>query len=142
MSRLPIALLFLALTLLPKPLADPPPKPEPIPIIETVATTGAAEAKPEPVRTEVFEITAYTWTGYHTASGVWPEYGMCAADWDVLPPGTIVDIPDYGIAVVTDRGGDIYGNRLDIYLNSEYECIQFGRQWLEVQILEVPNGTD
>jgi 3D (Asp-Asp-Asp) domain-containing protein len=81
---------------------------EPAATIESTPTEStpapeATETKPKPVRTEEFIVTAYAYTGSRTATGVWPEEGMCASDWNVLPPGSIVNIPGYGIAVVTDR---------------------------------------
>lgn len=80
--------------------------------------------------------TAYCHTGNPTASGVMPAVGMCAVDkingqW--IPFGTkirILDDHNVGIheLVVTDRFGGSYSNRMDIFMASEDECWQFGRQ--------------
>lgn len=112
----------------------------PEPVIHVVEQKEAPEDEPAPVRTEIFEITAYSYSGSRTASGTWPKVGCVASDWNVLPPGTKIYVPgiDY-YGVVEDRGGAIRGQKLDLYMSSEHECIQFGRQRLEVQILEVPN---
>lgn len=49
----------------------------------------------------------------YTASGAVAEQGVTiAADWDVLPPGTIVYIDGLGERVVQDRGGAIKGTPL------------------------------
>ncbi len=50
-----------------------------------------------------------------TATGTLPVPGVtAAADWDVLPPGTIIYIEDVGIRVIEDRGGLVQGNKLDV----------------------------
>jgi hypothetical protein len=51
-----------------------------------------------------------------TASGVWPRWGMLAApSW--IPFGAHVVIPGLGVFTVQDRGGDIVGDHLDIFLD-------------------------
>lgn len=88
------------------------------------------------VRTMTMEATAYTWTGHRTTSGTWPSRGTIAADTDVLPMGTRIYIPGYGVGVVEDRGGAIVGNKLDLYMDSRTEALQWGRKTVEVQILD------
>jgi murein DD-endopeptidase MepM/ murein hydrolase activator NlpD len=97
-----------------------------------------------------FEITAYTAgkestgkepgdPGYGiTASGkpVRPNHTI-AADWTVIPAGSIVKIeglePYY---VVEDAGSDIKGNRIDIYMPELEDALQFGRQKRRVWIMK------
>lgn len=86
--------------------------------------------------------TAYCHTGNPTASGVMPAVGHCAVDkingqW--IPFGTKIRIlDDHNVGmhelVVTDRFGGNYDNRLDIFLPTEAECWQFGRQWLKCKV--------
>lgn len=65
----------------------------------------------------------------NTASGAVAEQGVTiSADWDVLPPGTIVYIDGLGERVVQDRGGAIKGNAVDIYFEDHDEALVFGRQ--------------
>ena len=85
---------------------------------------------------QVMNVSAYCHSGNRTASGVWPAVGMAAADH--LPFGSKVTLPDGRILTITDRFGGGYGDRLDIFLNSEAECWQFGRRWLKCKI-ETPN---
>ena len=89
--------------------------------------------EPEPV---VFESTAYTWTGCRTASGSWPSRGTIATDPRVIPLGTELYIEGYGPAVAADTGGDIQGARIDLYMDTEHECWQWGRRKVEVRVLE------
>ena len=84
----------------------------------------------------VMEATAYTWTGYRTATGTWPAVGTIATDPEVIPLGTRLWVEGYGEAVALDTGGAIKGNIIDVYLPTESECWQWGRRMVEVRILE------
>ena len=84
--------------------------------------------------------SAYCHTGNPTASGVMPKVGMCACDringqW--IPFGTRITTEDGRVLTVTDRFGDGRSNALDIFMASEAECWQFGRQWLKCRV-EIP----
>lgn len=80
-----------------------------------------------------------------------PAYGITASgakvkEWYTLaagksyPMGTVIyipalsDKPNGGWFVVQDRGGAIKDNKLDIYMGTYNECIQFGRKNLECYI--------
>ena len=83
------------------------------------------------------QCTAYCHTGNPTASGVMPAVGMCAMDkvnGVTVPFGSRVTLPDGRVLTVTDRFGGGYDNRLDIFMASEQECWQFGRQWLRCKV--------
>lgn len=81
---------------------------------------------------QVLNCSAYCHSGNRTASGVWPQVGHAAADH--LPFGSKVTLPDGRVLTITDRFGGNYDNRLDIFMNSEQECWQFGRQWLRCKV--------
>lgn len=80
--------------------------------------------------------TAYTHTGNRTATGIWPYRGIVAVDPRVIPLGTRLYVEGYGYAVAQDTGGLIKGNRIDVFMNSEDEAIQWGRRPVTVRILE------
>ena len=83
------------------------------------------------------QCTAYTHSNNPTASGVMPAVGMCAMDkvnGVTVPFGSRVTLPDGRVLTVTDRFGGGYDNRLDIFMASEAECWQFGRQFLRCKI--------
>lgn len=104
-----------------------------------VADIPQAPAATEDIQpqTMLMEITAYCYTGNRTASGTWPKVGTVAADTDILPFGTKVYIPGYGIGTVEDRGGEINGNRMDVYLPSRAAAVEWGRKKnVEVTIVE------
>ncbi len=75
-----------------------------------------------------------------TASGTMPkEYRTMAASKN-LPFGTVLYVPalkntpSNGWYIVEDRGGAIKGNRLDLYMGSHSQALQFGRQTMEVYV--------
>ena len=81
--------------------------------------------------------SAYCHSGNPTASGVMPAVGHCAMDkvnGVVVPFGSRVHLPDGRVLTVTDRFGGGFDNRLDIFMASEAECWQFGRQFLRCRI--------
>ena len=81
--------------------------------------------------------SAYTHSSNPTASGVMPAVGMCAMDkvnGVTVPFGSKVTLPDGRVLTVTDRFGGNYDNRLDIFMASEAECWQFGRQFLRCKV--------
>lgn len=63
---------------------------------------------------QVLNCSAYCHTGSPTASGVWPQVGMAAADH--LPFGSRVTLPDGRVLVITDRFGGGFSDRLDIFM--------------------------
>lgn len=83
-------------------------------------------------RVHTMECTAYTHTGYLTASGTYPVAGRTVASND-FPLGTRLRI-NGNIYIVEDTGG--MGNGvIDIFMDSHSECVEFGRQTLQVEIL-------
>ena len=72
-----------------------------------------------------------------TASGVKAKEGITiAADWDVLPAGTEVEIQGIGTRIVQDKGGAIRGNRIDIFFENHRDALNFGVQEVLVRIKE------
>lgn len=91
----------------------------------------------------LYELTAYCncysccgeWAGGPTATGVMPQAGRTiAVDPSVIPYGTKVLI-NGNVYVAEDCGGAIVGNRIDVYFDNHSEALNFGRQWLEIEIL-------
>lgn len=69
-----------------------------------------------------------------TASGRRARPGTVAADARLFPFGTIVEVPGYGFGRIEDRGGDITGNRLDLFFTSHREALEWGRRALNVKV--------
>ena len=72
----------------------------------------------------------------YTATGTPCRRGVIATDPNFIPLGTKVFIPGYGYAVAADTGGAIVGNVIDVAFDSVAECYEFGRQFLEIYIIE------
>lgn len=71
-----------------------------------------------------------------TASGKRVSEGMVAVDTRYIPFGTKMYIEGLGVFVAEDTGGDIRGNRIDIYMSDLNRAKQFGRQNRKVIILD------
>lgn len=87
--------------------------------------------------------TAYTTggsVGTRTASGTTVRVGVVAVDRNVLPLGTKVYVMsndgayNYGFAVAEDTG--VRGNTIDLYMDTNRECLQFGVRECTVYILD------
>jgi len=71
-----------------------------------------------------------------TASGVKAREGITiAADWDVMPEGTIVEIEGIGYRIVQDTGSAIKGHRIDIYFEVHEDALDFGVQEVRVRVV-------
>ena len=71
-----------------------------------------------------------------TASGKRVAYGMVAADWRLLPQGTRLYIPGYGLCVVEDTGSAIRGNRIDVFQTSHRQAKAWGVKRLAVRVMK------
>ena len=79
--------------------------------------------------------TAYSGGG-KTATGTVPKWGTIAVDPKVIPYGTKVYIPQFNKTFIAeDCGGAIKGNKIDIYMNSKQECINWGRRTIDIYIV-------
>ena len=98
--------------------------------------------------TKVLDVTATAYSSELisnklTATGAVARVGLIAVDPRVIPLGTRMYITSldgtswvYGYAVAADTGGAIKGNKIDLFFNTERECINFGRRKARVYILE------
>ena len=79
---------------------------------------------------------AYTGGGY-TATGTKAKYGTLAVDPKVIPYGTKVYIKELDkVFTAEDCGGGIKGNKVDIYMNSQSACRNWGVKTITLQILK------
>lgn len=105
---------------------------------------NALAAKQRPHLNGRYTATAYSVTGI-TASGIYTNRHVVAADPSILPIGTIVKIRHagryQGEYVVADTGRKIVGRRLDIYMPSTGACMKFGKRIVKVKVIKLGNGT-
>ncbi|AXF57310.1 peptidoglycan-binding protein [Salicibibacter kimchii] len=94
--------------------------------------------------TFTMEATAYTadcagCTG-ETATGIDlnnnRDANVIAVDPNIIPLGSTVHVEGYGEAVAGDTGGGINGEKIDLHVPTEDEALQFGRQDVEVTVLD------
>jgi uncharacterized protein YabE (DUF348 family)/3D (Asp-Asp-Asp) domain-containing protein len=62
-------------------------------------------------------------------------YSTIAVDPRIIPMGTKVYVEGYGYAVAEDTGSAIKGNKIDVYLDTIEDCINWGRRTANVYIL-------
>ena len=96
--------------------------------------------------TATIRATAYTHTDagcdMTTYTGTTVHKGTVAVDPRYIPYGTRMFIVSndgayvYGISVAEDCGGDIKGDRMDLYFPTFDECIQFGRRVCTIYFLD------
>ena len=72
----------------------------------------------------------------YTALGTVCQHGVIATDPSVIPLGTKVFIPGYGYAVAEDTGGAIVGHKIDVAFDTVAECCEFGRQIIDIYIVD------
>ena len=76
----------------------------------------------------------------NTSTGKFPGPEYAAADPARLPYGTRLEIPGYGTVEVQDTGGALRsyeGIAIDVYFDTYDEAMEWGVQYLEVEVLEV-----
>jgi 3D (Asp-Asp-Asp) domain-containing protein len=98
-------------------------------------------AVPAPGVRLAFSATAYC-KGLTTASGVAAQKGVAAADPQLLPVGSVIevdatDIRYSGIYTVMDTGPSVQGRQIDVYMWSCDEAQRFGRRAIRVVVLRL-----
>ena len=76
--------------------------------------------------------------GSRTATGKSARTAGLAVDPRVIPLGSRVYVPGYGVLVADDTGGAIRGRRIDIRLASRGACSRRGVKRLTVKVLSRP----
>lgn len=64
-----------------------------------------------------------------------PDKKVISVDPSVIPLGTEVYVEGYGYAVAADTGGAIKGNKIDVFIPDKQDAINWGKQQVEVKIL-------
>jgi len=119
---------------------------ESAPAVETQApaeVAPAVEAAAPSSKEITVEATAYTAScegcSGITATGINlledPNQKVISVDPSVIPLGSKVYVEGYGEAIAGDTGGAIKGNKIDVFIPSKQEAINFGRKQLKVTIL-------
>ncbi|KGR76637.1 3D domain-containing protein [Ureibacillus sinduriensis] len=106
---------------------------------ETHPSTESSETKEL-----IVEATAYT-ASCEGCSGITstginlkenPNAKVISVDPSVIPLGSRVYVEGYGEAIAGDTGGGIKGNRIDVFIPSKQDAINYGVKQLKVTILD------
>lgn len=106
---------------------------------KTTKTKAPSTSKPK----ITMEATAYTanCTGCSgiTRTGINlktnPNQKVIAVDPNIIPLGTKVYVEGYGTAIAGDTGGDIKGNRIDLFIPNRQDALNFGRRQVTVTVI-------
>ena len=63
-----------------------------------------------------------------------------AVDPSVIPYGSVLDIPGYGVVEADDAGGAIKQNRLDVRFKTHQEALNWGVKYLTVKVYPKTKG--
>jgi len=106
-----------------------------------LASVRETSTLPLPGSRLAFSATAYC-KGIVTASGVPVQSGVAAADPELLPVGSVVEIDSLpqrynGIYTIMDTGPAVQGRQVDVYMWSCYEALEFGRKPIHLTVLRL-----
>ena len=109
--------------------------------VARLATLHESVALPQPGSRLAFSATAYC-KGIVTASGVAVQNGVAAADPELLPVGSVIDVDSLpakynGVYTVMDTGPAVQGRQIDVYMWSCNEALQFGRRPIHLNVLRL-----
>jgi 3D (Asp-Asp-Asp) domain-containing protein len=93
----------------------------------TIASTGS--------RTLTVSSSGYALRG-RTATGIPTGPGVVAVDPSVIPLGTRMSIPGYGIGIAADTGGAIQGSTIDLWFPTTAQALQWGRRTVTITMLQ------
>jgi 3D (Asp-Asp-Asp) domain-containing protein len=105
------------------------------------ATSREPTPLPAPGSRLAYSATAYC-KGMTTTSGVAVQTGIAAADPELLPVGSVVDLDGLpakynGIYTILDTGPAVQGRQVDVYMWNCNEALEFGRRPIHVTVLRL-----
>lgn len=109
-------------------------------------TKTKAQATPEKAASSSKSIVVSA-TGYstqqaglstHTAMGIdlTKNPNVIAVDPSVIPLGSKVEVPGFGVFIAGDTGGAIKGNKIDIHFSTVQQALNWGRRTITIKILD------
>ena len=105
------------------------------------ATMHETIAPPMPGARLAFSATAYC-KGLVTTAGVAVQAGIVAADPELLPVGSVIEIDSSaqrynGVYTVLDTGPSVQGRQVDVYMWNCNEALAFGRRPIHLNVLRL-----
>lgn len=77
--------------------------------------------------------TGYSLPG-RTATGLPVGWGVVAVDPSVIPLGTTMTIPGYGVGIAADTGPGVYGASIDLWFPSIAQALAWGKRIVTVTL--------
>jgi cystine transport system substrate-binding protein len=106
----------------------------PVFVSATIQAPVTAATTPAPGgHTLTVTATGYDFAG-HTSTGVPAGWGIAAVDPSVIPLGTRIVIPGYGVAIAADTGGSIVGSSIDLWFPSAAQAYAWGRRTVTIAV--------
>jgi 3D (Asp-Asp-Asp) domain-containing protein len=108
-----------------------------------VQSSSAEEETPLPAQATHLRFTATAYCkGTMTASGVNVRTGIAAADPELLPVGSVIQVYKLGeryngIYTIMDTGPAVQGRHIDIYMWSCNEALDLGRRDIAINVLRL-----
>ncbi len=110
---------------------------------ESTSTASAPSTNTAASKELIMEATAYTAScdgcSGITATGINlkenPNAKIISVDPTIIPLGSKVYVEGFGEAIAGDTGGAIKGNKIDVFIPSQQDAINFGVKQLKVTIL-------
>ncbi|EGA91190.1 3D domain protein [Planococcus donghaensis MPA1U2] len=107
------------------------------------AEKAPTQASTQTGKTMTVSATAYTaycaGCSGTTATGIDlranPNQKVIAVDPSVIPLGSKVWVEGYGEAIAGDTGGAIKGNKIDVFIPTQSEALQWGRKNITIKVL-------
>jgi peptidoglycan DL-endopeptidase CwlO len=105
------------------------------PRVETadMPATAQVPAAAAGARTLTVVSTGYSLAG-HTATGLPVGWGVVAVDPSLIPLGTRLTIPGYGLAVAADVGSGVHGAMIDLWFPTLAQARAWGRRTVTITL--------
>ena len=105
---------------------------------EAFPTPAAPAAPPLEEATAASNTLTVLATGYslegRTSTGIPTAFGVVAVDPAVIPLGTRLTIPGYGVGVAADTGGAVRGNVIDLWFPTRQQALAWGRRTVTITL--------
>ncbi|MEH7126502.1 3D domain-containing protein [Bacillus sp. JJ1773] len=63
-----------------------------------------------------------------------PNLKVISVDPKVIPLGSKVFVPGYGEAIAADKGSSVKGNKIDVFIPSHKQAIQWGNKSVKIKV--------
>ncbi len=121
------------------PAVPAPEKPKESTSVVPATTTSDNSSKEITVKATAYTATCEGCSGI-TSTGINllenPDLKVISVDPSVIPLGSKVYVEGYGEAIAGDTGGAIKGNKIDVFIPSKEDAINFGVKQVKVTILD------